>query len=220
DYYCRVHAMGTKAERKARWEECLETVNLTGKRDAWCKKLSRGQTQRLVLAKTLLHRPRVMILDEPASGLDPLSRRDLRFALRRLAEDGVTVFISSHILGELAEMCSSLCVMNLGKILASGTADEVRASLGRSERGLTAVVLGDVGEAVGWLESEEGVHDVKVGDGEVVFGYRGTDEGQAELLAGMIERGARVRSFEESGSSFEDILVDVAEGNRKGGIHV
>jgi ABC-2 type transport system ATP-binding protein len=79
-----------------------------------------------VLAKTLLHRPRVLILDEPASGLDPLARRDLRNALRKLAASGATVFVSSHILSELAEMCTSLCVMNRGRLLASGTVDQVR----------------------------------------------------------------------------------------------
>jgi ABC-2 type transport system ATP-binding protein len=114
---------------------------LTDQRNKWCKELSRGQTQRVVLAKTLLHRPRVLILDEPASGLDPLARRDLRNSLRKLAQTGATVFVSSHILSELAEMCSSLCVMNHGRLLASGTAEQVRQQLGRTERTLTATLL-------------------------------------------------------------------------------
>ncbi|NIP92658.1 MAG: ABC transporter ATP-binding protein, partial [Akkermansiaceae bacterium] len=112
EFYADAHALGPAARRTKRVTECLEIVSLTDQRASWCRQLSRGQTQRLVLAKTLLHRPKVMILDEPASGLDPLSRRELRHSLRAIAGEGASVLVSSHILGELAEMCSSLCVMN------------------------------------------------------------------------------------------------------------
>src|SRR5436189_2372890 len=133
DFHANAYGIGTRAQRRERVAECLEEVALTEQRNNWCRALSRGQTQRVVLAKTLLHRPRVLILDEPASGLDPLARRDLRNALRKLAKAGATVFVSSHILSELAEMCSSLCVMNHGRLLASGTTDEVREQLGSTE---------------------------------------------------------------------------------------
>ena len=164
DFHADTHALGSRAARRERVDECLEQVNLMDKRMAWCKALSRGQTQRLVLAKTLLHRPRVLILDEPASGLDPLSRRELRQSLQRLARDGATVLVSSHILSELAEMCSSLCVMNQGRLLASGTADEVRSALGRSERTLMVTVLERVDELVHWLEQHDGVLEAAVVD--------------------------------------------------------
>jgi ABC-2 type transport system ATP-binding protein len=181
----------------------------------WCKELSRGQTQRVVLAKTLLHRPRVLILDEPASGLDPLARRDLRNALRRLAKTGATVFVSSHILSELAEMCTSLCVMNRGRLLASGTVDEVREQMGSTERTLTATLLGRQEEAASWLSAQHAVHDLRIDLNQVIFGFKGTDEAQADLMEGMIRLGIRVRAFEEKRSSFEDILVEVAESNRR-----
>ena len=93
DFHADTHALGGRAARRERVEECLGIVNLLEKREAWCKALSRGQTQRLVLAKTLLHRPQVLILDEPASGLDPLSRRELRLALQKLAAGGATVLV-------------------------------------------------------------------------------------------------------------------------------
>lgn len=214
DFHADTHGLGPAKVRRDRVAECLESVNLTEKREAWCKALSRGQTQRLVLAKTLLHRPKVLILDEPASGLDPLSRRDLRRTLQSLARDGATVFVSSHILGELAEMCSSICVMNQGQLLASGTADEVRRTLGRAERRLTATLLGAPARAVDWLTHQEGVHNLSLEGRTLAFGFLGDDEAQADLLAGLIASGARVKALDEKSSSFEEILVEVAEGNR------
>lgn len=215
EFHAAAYGLGTRAQRRERVAECLEEVALTDQRHKWCKELSRGQTQRVVLAKTLLHRPRVLVLDEPASGLDPLARRDLRSALRRLAATGATVFISSHILSELAEMCTSLCVMNRGKLLASGTAEEVRHQLGTNERVLTANLLAKAEEAREWLLAHHAVHDLQMEGNRIVFGFKGDDEAQADLMEGLIRLGTRLRSFEEKRSSFEDILVEVAENNRR-----
>lgn len=214
EFHAAAYSIGNKAARRDRVAECLEEVALTDQRDKWCKELSRGQTQRVVLAKTLLHRPRVLILDEPASGLDPLARRDLRNALRRLAANGATVFVSSHILSELAEMCTSLCVMNRGKLLASGTAEQVRQILGSTERTITATLLNRHEEARAWLASQPHVHDPVADAPTVTFRFLGDDNAQADLMEGLIHLGIRIRSFEEKRSSFEDILVEVAESNR------
>lgn len=215
EFHAAAYGLGTRAQRRDRVAECLEEVALTDQRGKWCKELSRGQTQRVVLAKTLLHRPRVLILDEPASGLDPLARRDLRNALRKLADAGATVFVSSHILSELAEMCSSLCVMNRGRLLASGTVDQVRHQLGSTERTLTATLLGRQQEAGEWLSSQAAVHELKIAGQQVIFGFNGDDNAQADLMDGLIHLGIRIRAFEEKRSSFEDILVEVAETNRQ-----
>jgi ABC-2 type transport system ATP-binding protein len=215
EFHASAYGLGTRAQRRDRVAECLEEVNLTDQRDKWCKELSRGQTQRVVLAKTLLHRPRVLVLDEPASGLDPLARRDLRNALRRLANTGATVFVSSHILSELAEMCTSLCVMNRGRLLASGTVDEVRHQLGTTERTITATLLDEPGAAREWLTAQAAVHDLRESGRQLVFGFKGDDESQAELMAGLVRLGVRMRAFEEKRSSFEEILVEVAQNNRQ-----
>ncbi|GAA5130416.1 ABC transporter ATP-binding protein [Luteolibacter yonseiensis] len=214
DFHANAYGIGNRAQRRDRVAECLEEVDLTNQRDSWCNKLSRGQTQRVVLAKTLLHRPRVLILDEPASGLDPLARRDLRHALRKLAATGATVFVSSHILSELAEMCTSLCVMNRGKLLASGTVEQVREQLGSNERTLTASLLSGHEQAAEWLSAQPAVHDLQRSGQQIIFGYKGSDESQADLMAGLVRLGVRMRAFEEKRSSFEDILVEVAESNR------
>ena len=216
DLFAAAHGLGGPERRRARIDECLEEVHLTDKRDAWCRDLSRGQTQRLVLAKTLLHRPRVIVLDEPASGMDPLSRRDLRLTLRRLASEGVGIIVSSHILSELADMCTTLCVMNKGRILASGPVDEVRDQLGTDDRSLAVTVLpGGEQSAAEILGRMPHVKELICQGSRLSFRFHGSGEDQADLLAALLQGGAKVRTFEEQKSSFEDILVQVAEGNRQ-----
>ncbi len=214
EFHAAAHGIRGRAARRERVAECLEEVALADRRGSWCHKLSRGQTQRVVLAKTLLHRPRVLVLDEPASGLDPLARRDLRLTLRRLADRGVTVFVSSHILSELAEMCSSLCVMNRGRLLASGTADEVRRQLGADRRRIVVTVLGGVEIAAAWLGGQAGVTALEAGGRSIAFDFTGSEEAQAGLLEGLLATGAQPLAFEEKRSSFEEILVGVAERDR------
>jgi ABC-2 type transport system ATP-binding protein len=214
DYHAHAYGLGRKSARLERAAECLTEVGLMDQREKWCHELSRGQTQRVVLAKTLLHRPRVLILDEPASGLDPLARRDLRNALRRLAANGATVFVSSHILSELAEMCTSLCVMNRGRLLAYGTADEVRHQLGSTARTITITVLHHAQDALHALATHHDIRDPQVSGNRLSFGFSGDDEAQADLMDDLVRRGVRMRAFEEKRSSFEDLLVEVAENNR------
>ncbi|MEM7146298.1 MAG: ABC transporter ATP-binding protein [Verrucomicrobiota bacterium] len=214
NFHAQSHSLGSRAQCLERADECLATVNLEDKHNAWCRALSRGETQRLVLAKTMLHHPQVLILDEPASGLDPFSRRELRLALQNLARQGATVIVSSHILTELTEMCSSICIMNQGRLLASGSAEEVRRKLGRSEHQLTITVLQNASEAADWLRLKTGVHDVSHTDNKITCGFTGNDEEQTALLAALVTAGYSVKTFEEQATSFEDILVEVAEGNR------
>ncbi len=214
-FYARAYGLGNSRQCAARADECLEEVALTDHKNHWCHKLSRGQTQRLVLAKTMLHSPKVLILDEPASGLDPLARRELRGTLRRIADQGATIFISSHILTELAEMCSSLCVMSRGKLLASGTLDQVRQQLGDDTRCITIAPLYALDQVPSWLADVNSVAGVRIEAGNLVLDFLGDDEAQANLLEEMLRRGFRMRSFTEKRSSYEEILIGVAERSRQ-----
>ena len=213
DLFAEAHGLGNSKARRERYEECLAEVRLSDMREKLCKTLSRGQTQRLVLAKTLLHRPQVLILDEPASGMDPLSRRHLRQVVRSLADGGATVFVSSHILSELAEMCTSLCVMNKGKLLASGSVDEVRRALGHSKRVLSIGMIEREEEVAQWLGTQSEVSTITVTTKRVNFIFTGDEEAQAALITELIGRGIRLTHCEEQRSSFEDILVEVANTN-------
>ncbi|MCE2960673.1 MAG: ATP-binding cassette domain-containing protein [Akkermansiaceae bacterium] len=213
-FYARAHGLGNAKECAKRADECLEQVALTDHKNHWCHKLSRGQTQRLVLAKTMLHRPKVLILDEPASGLDPLARRDLRQTLRNLTAEGATIFISSHILTELAEMCTSLCVMSRGRLLASGTVEEVRRQLGDDSRRLTVTPLQALSAVPEWLSNLPGVAAAFIEQEQLAIDFLGDDDAQASVLEEFLRRGLRIRSFQEKRSSYEEILIDVAEKSR------
>lgn len=213
-FYARAYGLGNAKSCAARADECLEQVALTDHKNHWCHKLSRGQTQRLVLAKTMLHRPKVLILDEPASGLDPLARRELRQTLRDLAAQGSTIIISSHILTELAEMCTSLCVMSRGRLLASGTVEDVRRQLGDDSRRLTVSTLLPVTEIPPWLPNLAGIASANIEQGQIAIDFIGDDSMQADLLEEILRQGLRLRSFQEKRSSYEEILIDVAEKSR------
>jgi ABC-2 type transport system ATP-binding protein len=213
-FYARAQGLGNAKQCAERADECLEEVSLTDHKNHWCHKLSRGQTQRLVLAKTMLHSPKVLILDEPASGLDPLARRELRGTLRKLASQGSTIFISSHILTELAEMCTSICVMSRGKLLASGTVDQVREQLGDDSRSISVVPLQTLTQVPEWIRNIDGVTDARLDADALALDFLGDDEAQANLLEEIIRRGLRIRGFTERRSSYEEILIGVAERSR------
>ena len=213
-FYARAQGLGNARQCAERADECLEEVSLTDHKNHWCHKLSRGQTQRLVLAKTMLHSPKVLILDEPASGLDPLARRELRGTLRKLASQGATIFISSHILTELAEMCTSICVMSRGKLLASGTVEQVREQLGDDSRSISVVPLQALTQVPDWIRSIDGVTDARLDADTLALDFLGDDETQADLLEEIIRRGLRIRGFTERRSSYEEILIGVAERSR------
>lgn len=207
-------AYGLRAtERRTRLEECLAAVQLTDQRNAICKTLSRGMTQRLVLAKTLLHRPRVLVLDEPASGMDPMSRIALRQTLRTLASEGATILASSHILSELAEMCTSVGILVKGRLVVSGTTGEVRRKLGGGARTIEVGVLDepDAERTAALLPQMAGVAALQREKLVFRFELAGDERDQAMLLTRLVQEGVAVRRFEEKHATFEDILIKVSQ---------
>jgi ABC-2 type transport system ATP-binding protein len=217
DLYAAAHGLGENA-RRTRIAECLEKVDLEDKRDAICDSLSRGMKQRLVLAKTLLHRPKIMLLDEPASGMDPVSRAALRKTLRALAEEGTTVLVSSHILSELSDMCTSVGFMAAGKLVDAGKIEEVLARQGSAERQIKLELLDDSSVAA-CKEAilEAGVAEVSSTGNLVSFSMAGEGAEQVALLKGLIEQGLPVRNFEERRTSIEDVLLDLDQKHHQAG---
>lgn len=208
-----------RRDRLRRVDEVLDAVSLQGKRHAMAGTLSRGMTQRLVLAKTLLHEPRVMLLDEPASGLDPIARIELRDLLRQLAGQGRAVLVSSHILTELSGFCTSVGIMEKGRMILSGSIDELLASMAGGRRmivellepaGPHADALGD-GDGLPGLPGLAGVP----GAGVAATGhtlelmFAGDERDAAALLAVLIHRGLPIKAFYERKRGVEDIMLQV-----------
>ncbi len=210
---CFASAHGIEKGRRARCEECLAEVRLTEKRDVFCNELSRGMKQRLVLAKTLLHSPKVLVLDEPASGMDPISRAALKETVRHLAKRGSTVVVSSHILGELADMCSTVGLMERGRLVDSGPVHEVadRAARG-SRRMVVRCGNGDGPVVAEWLGRQGRVDGVEIMGDRVLFSYHGQTEEESEFLRAMIMDGLKIRQFSEAGSALERAVLGLESG--------
>ncbi len=209
DLYGACHGLEGTARRE-RVDTLLERVGLADKRHAFCGELSRGMA-RLILAKTLLHEPRVLLLDEPASALDPIARIDLRDTLRALAAEGHTILISSHILSELADMCSLVGIMDHGRLTAFGKIDELSVRLSH-HRQLHIRLEATTEDIHDRLKDLPGVLSVEVEDARLRLLFDGADTAQADLLAAMIQRGLRITEFTEKKLGLEEIMLRSRDG--------
>jgi ABC-2 type transport system ATP-binding protein len=216
DFFARCY--GVPANRRGPMiGELLEIVDLGVKRDAYVESLSRGMRQRLCLAHTLVHDPALLILDEPASGLDPRARVEMREILRELRGMGKTILVSSHILPELGEMCTGVAIIDHGRVLRSGSIADIERSL-RASAILRVELIGDPADrdrAIAWLGNEPGVADVLSAEPDDPHAIRldvsfdGPAEAQADLLRRMIESGHRVAGFNQATTDLEEIFLKV-----------
>ncbi|VDG97323.1 Uncharacterized ABC transporter ATP-binding protein YbhF [Lysinibacillus sphaericus] len=193
--------------------ELLELVNLTDKRNAYVDSLSRGMKQRLCLARSLIHDPKVLILDEPASGLDPRARVEMRDILRSLKSLGKTILISSHILPELAEMCDEIGVIDNGKLIAHGSVSEIQAKL-LGDKTITTRISGDSGSAIAFFEESPFVSAIthEIHEGVLSFTFKGDDVQQFQLLKDAVVSGIQIVSFTENSVDLEDVFMEITKG--------
>lgn len=201
-------------ERQKLIPQLLELVNLTDKRDAYVDVLSRGMKQRLCLARALIHDPEVLILDEPASGLDPRARIEMREILRELKNMGKTIMISSHILPELAEMCDEIGVINGGKLVATGRVEQIHQQL-QANKVLKVLVTGNMEGAIQFFEDCPCVSNIQISEQKenlLSFSFDGTDAEQVELLKNALGRGIMILSFSQEESNLEDIFLEITKG--------
>jgi ABC-2 type transport system ATP-binding protein len=199
-------------------DDLLNLVDLFHRRDDYVDKLSRGMKQRLCLARTLAHDPQVLILDEPASGLDPRARIEMRELLRELREMGKTIFFSSHILSEVAEICTHIGVVEAGKLVASGSIDDMRRKL-IPHRILKIDVLDRADEARAALLSVPGIADVRSGGEDTAPGrhqlqvdFSGDDVQLSAMLGALTARGIPVVGFSEDKGDLEDVFMRITQG--------
>jgi ABC-2 type transport system ATP-binding protein len=211
DFFARCYGIPA-ARRRRMIGDLLDLVDLGDKRDAYVQSLSRGMQQRLCLAHTLVHDPEVLLLDEPASGLDPRARVELRELLRELRALGKTIVISSHILPELEELCTSVAIVDHGQVLVHGRVSDIERRL-RYGAVLRVTVLGtDSALAVArdHFAADPRVASAAVLDSRVIeIGFRGDDEEAAQLLAGAVSAGIRVSSFARAASDLEELFLQM-----------
>jgi ABC-2 type transport system ATP-binding protein len=197
-----------RRQRRAAIDRHLEWVGLTEKRRALVVELSRGMRQRLMLAKTLMPQPRVLLLDEPASGVDPQGRIDLKTILRQLAAEGRTVLISSHILAEMTEFCTAVAIMERGRMVVSGRIDEVNARvLGASL--LAVEVLGDADAFARIVGDDPRAGPIERRGEAFEFRFRGDAAQASDLLAALVRGGVRVASFARRRDNLEELFLKV-----------
>jgi len=193
-----------------RAKELLELVNLQDKTNEYVDGLSRGMKQRLCLARTLVHNPDILILDEPASGLDPLTRHELKFILKNLSEKGKTIIISSHILTELAEICSNICIIEKGKVILNGNIDEIMYQVDSSNP-LIINVLGETDKTVKILKKNRYVRTLSLDEKNIVVTFVGRREDEAELLKQLITNDVEVVSFKREQSNLESLFLKIID---------
>jgi ABC-2 type transport system ATP-binding protein len=197
------------AQRRRAVADYLEMVGLTEKRNAMVGELSRGMRQRMMLAKTLIPDPHVFLLDEPASGIDPQGRIQLKQILRRLAEEQKTVLISSHILAEMNEFCTSVVVMEKGQVVVAGRIDDVNQRV-MGDSFLAVEVLGDVGPFRAIVDADERAGAIAhKGNQTYEFRFRGDELAASELLATLVGQGVRISGFTRRRDNLEDLFLKV-----------
>ena len=195
--------------RAKRINWAIEITDLEIKRNELVKGLSRGMRQRLCLAKTLLHNPSVLLLDEPASGLDPKARIDMRKIIRNLTAEGKTILISSHILTELSDFCNAIGIMEKGNMIISGNVDDILKKIKPGRNVQIQVVSGEKHiEAV--LKKFSQIKSFSIEDKQVDIVFMGSTEELAELQAELTLAGVRMSSFAERQDNLEDIFMQVA----------
>ena len=200
-----------RPDRRRTLDDVLELTDLGARRETNIEHLSKGMRQRLCLAKTLLHDPQVLVLDEPASGLDPRARIDLKELLRELTRMGKTLFVSSHILPELADFCSTVGILEAGRLVACGRVDEILRAVDQG-RSMRVGVLRDLEKAAALVEETSGSSRVRVQDGVLLFQFEGSLEDLADLAERLADQRLGLVEFAEARTDLEDVFMRVTQG--------
>jgi len=212
DFYARAYGLrGT--ERRQAMNHVLGFTQLDQMAEKPISGLSKGMKQRLCLGRTMIHDPSVLIMDEPAAGLDPRARIELREMIRELAARGKTVLVSSHILSELAEMCDTVGIIEQGRILAVGSVAEIQQRfVAETNRTVRLRVLADVEGVCRWLTTREHIQNTKITGEQIVFGHSADEAHEADLLRDLIQAGFRVSAFASEKVTLEEVFLRVTQG--------
>jgi ABC-2 type transport system ATP-binding protein len=201
-------------EAPARVDEALETVELTGRADDKVGGYSHGMRQRLGIAAALLRRPNLLLLDEPATGLDPGGMRDMRTLIRRLADGGMTVLLSSHLLAEVEELCDRVAIVRAGRIVYEGAIDELKASAASAYRLRTS----DNAIALGVCQAQAGVASARIEGTDIRM--EAGEPTIAELSVALIEAKLQITALVPESATLEDLFFRLTEGSTPGEVEI
>lgn len=215
EFYASVYGIEGMEAKKLCYD-LLELVNLDDKCENYVDGLSRGMKQRLCLARSLVHNPELLILDEPASGLDPRARVEMKEILKNLSSMGKTILISSHILPELAEMCTSIGIIEHGKMVVKGTVDEIMNTMSSSNPLVIKILKGQE-HAIRILKENPMVENISIKEDSLSFGFRGDKEKEAELLTILIGNQVSVRSYAREEGNLESLFMQLTEAEQLSG---
>ncbi|WP_281532048.1 ABC transporter ATP-binding protein [Anaerocolumna aminovalerica] len=207
EFYASIYGIEGEQSRKLSLE-LMDLVGLSDKADSYVDSLSRGMKQRLCLARSLIHNPEFLILDEPASGLDPRARYDMKEIIKELNKRGKTILISSHILPELAQMCTNIGIIENGKMMVTGTVEEIMTTRGTASPLVMRFVNGQE-KAIEILKENELVDNITIRDNSVSILFKGNEEEEAMLLTDMIKNGAYVNYFSREESDLESLFIQI-----------
>jgi ABC-2 type transport system ATP-binding protein len=210
DFFATAYGL-PRSKRRALVDDVLQLVDLTTKRNDLVNGLSRGMQQRLCLAKTLVHDPPVLILDEPASGLDPRARVELKALLRELQKMGKTILISSHILPELSDFCNKIGIIERGRLLAAGLVKDVIRSI-RQNRVIRLVTAGKHEACEVLLAHHPQVRNLAVADREFKFEFSGNDEEVVKLHQELMRQDIPLVWFHEEEADLEEAFMKITQG--------
>ncbi len=213
EFFAAAYRINGPARRK-RCDEMLEVVDLDFKRDAYANTLSRGQTQRLGLARVLLHDPQVLLLDEPLSGLDPRARIEMRNLLRKLGEMGKTIIVSSHILPELADICNKVGIINRGEMgFNASIGDLIKAVRPQTMIEVSLADPGQLPTAAKLLEQHSQVESVADVRGKLEVTLRTGVDDYSQLASSLVEAGLRIKKFAELETNLESAFMALTKGS-------
>lgn len=210
DMYGSMYSMNSREIEKISMD-LLELVNLADKKDEYVDILSRGMKQRLCVARALIHNPQLLILDEPSSGLDPRARVEMVELLKNLRSMGKTIIISSHILSELSEMCTSIGIMDKGKLMTSGNIDTIMQKLENHKR--IHINIGENMETAVRLLKEQAYAKVEsVREQEMIITYEGADKELALMISELIQKDVIVQGFYKEKGNLESLFMQLTGG--------
>ena len=208
EYFARLYFL-RQPQLRRRLEEVLELVQLSSKRNSLISTLSRGMRQRLSLARTIIHEPILLLLDEPVSGLDPISRQQFREIIKVLQEAGMTILISSHVLSDLAELCSSIGIMELGYLVESTSLSELYRRYPQEELIISALDnLAGLAKEIPRFTGVE-TYQVIAPENQIRVQFNGTEENKAQMLRSLLNSGFQITNFQTQKQDLEKIFLNL-----------